>query len=122
MNQDDEENDDDSFLASFVPDSQEGDNDAEDDFLSVKRSNHELDIELPVSESENTNVSKKPKKPVTKASVVKKILKKKILPNKKIVFNDDGEVRALLYFLRIEFFFDNSEAFRGSSDNHRNHS
>lgn len=65
----------------------------DDDFLYIKRKNHELDIKLPVSENENTSTSKKPRKLVTKVAVAKKMLKKKILPNKKIVFDEDGEVR-----------------------------
>lgn len=35
--------------------------------------------------------NKKKKKPVTKAAIAKRILKKNIIPNKKIVFTEEGE-------------------------------
>lgn len=62
-----------------------------DDMLKVKRKDH--DIELP-TQSEIIQLETKGrsnKKPLTKAAYAKMILKKKIQPNKKIVFDDDGD-------------------------------
>ncbi|KAG5874569.1 hypothetical protein JTB14_019571 [Gonioctena quinquepunctata] len=68
--------------------SDESDN---DDILKVKRRDH--DIELP-TEKEIADLDlgrNKGKKPITKAAAAKKILKKKIVPNKKIVFDEEGD-------------------------------
>lgn len=62
----------------------------DDDFLFVKRKNHELDIPAPPSDQMYS--SNKSKKPCTRAALVKKVLRKKILPNKKIVFDEEGQV------------------------------
>lgn len=43
---------------------------------------------------DNDKTSNK-KKPVTKVAVAKKILKKKIIPNKKTLFDDEGQVRII---------------------------
>lgn len=68
------------------------DSDSDDDgILKVKRKDH--DIELP-SENElqlNESTKSRKKKVLTKAAVAKKVLKKKIVPNKKIIFDEDGE-------------------------------
>lgn len=63
----------------------------EDNLFTVKRKDH--DIEDPLSDSEIVDFTRQPKnkKAVTKAAIAKKILKKKILPNKKTVFDDEGE-------------------------------
>lgn len=66
------------------------DSDSELDVLKVKRRDHELEIEIP-SPEENVHQNTK-KKVVTKVAVAKKILKKKIIANKKTLFNDEGEV------------------------------
>jgi hypothetical protein len=58
------------------------------DVLKVKRRDHELEISSP---EENSHQNTK-KKIVTKVAVAKKILKKKIIANKKTLFNDEGEV------------------------------
>ncbi|OAD61872.1 putative ATP-dependent RNA helicase DDX10 [Eufriesea mexicana] len=64
--------------------------DSDDDVLTVKRKNIDLDdIPITVNEKENEGLNKK--KAVTKASVAKKILRKKIVPNKKINFDDEGQ-------------------------------
>lgn len=62
-----------------------------DDVLTMKRKDH--DIENPLSESELVDFGRtnKNKKPMTKAAMVKKMIKKKIVPNKKITFDDEGE-------------------------------
>lgn len=65
--------------------------DSDDDILKVKRMDH--DISLP-TETENLELNaprNKNKKPISKASLAKKIIKKKIVPNKKILFTEDGE-------------------------------
>lgn len=71
--------------------SDDAEDEDENDFLFLKRKDHELDIEEPVGNLE-CELPKKLKKPTTRAAVVKKMLKKKILPNKKITFDDEGEV------------------------------
>nr|XP_018914788.1 PREDICTED: probable ATP-dependent RNA helicase DDX10 [Bemisia tabaci] len=67
---------------------------SDEDFMSIKRRNHELEdeIEKLVPDPPSNDQSSKKKKPITKASLAKKILHKKIIPNKKIVFDDDGQV------------------------------
>ncbi|VEN59134.1 unnamed protein product, partial [Callosobruchus maculatus] len=68
------------------------DNDSDDDdILTVKRKDH--DIELPSQEEiaklDMGRIGRK--KAVSKAAMAKKILKKKIVPNKKILFNEEGK-------------------------------
>lgn len=65
--------------------------DSDDDILHLKRSDH--DIELPTDkELADLHMGRnKNKKPVTKAAVAKKILKKKIVANKKIMFDEEGD-------------------------------
>jgi ATP-dependent RNA helicase DDX10/DBP4 len=65
------------------------DSDSELDVLKIKRRDHELEIPS-AEESIHQNAKKKA---VTKVAVAKKILKKKIIANKKTLFNDEGEVR-----------------------------
>lgn len=67
--------------------------DDDDEFLTVKRKNVDVDDELP-DDVDLTDLTSnfKQKKAVTKAAVAKKILKKKIVPNKKINFDEDGQV------------------------------
>ncbi|KAL0830257.1 hypothetical protein ABMA28_002463 [Loxostege sticticalis] len=60
----------------------------EDDFLQVKKAN--IDIETEPVEEEPSKTKKK-SKPLTKAAVAKKILKKKIKVNTTVKFTDDGE-------------------------------
>jgi len=49
-----------------------------------------------MTENEDKNTSNK-KKFITKVALAKKILKKKIVPNKKTMFDDEGQVRILYY-------------------------
>ncbi|XP_044259759.1 probable ATP-dependent RNA helicase DDX10 [Tribolium madens] len=65
------------------------DSDSDDGVLKVKRKDH--DIDLPTDLELEENGRNKKKKPVTRAAVVKKLIKKKIIPNKKIIFDDSGE-------------------------------
>ncbi|CAG9861182.1 unnamed protein product [Phyllotreta striolata] len=61
-----------------------------DDILQVKRKDH--DIELPTDkEIAELNMGRNNKKPISKAAAAKKILKKRIVPNKKITFDEAGE-------------------------------
>lgn len=68
--------------------------DSDDDVLQLKRCNHELTNDIsPLNEEElMKSESRKKKQPLTKAAVAKKFLKKKIQANKKVVFDEDGQV------------------------------
>ncbi|CAH1388749.1 unnamed protein product [Nezara viridula] len=70
--------------------------DSESEMFAIKRKDHELEKVMgDVLELEDDEISEETKsksKPVlTKAKLAKKILKKNLLPNKKIVFTDDGK-------------------------------
>lgn len=62
------------------------DDDDDDEILTIKRRNIQID---PLIEPDEMQLKKK--KSVTKAAVAKKILKKNIVPNKKINFDEDGQ-------------------------------
>lgn len=79
-------NDDVDFNAALSSD----DDSDEDGFMTIKRRDHEIPEEslpevLPLEE-----VKKKTEKVLTKAALAKKLIKKKIAPNKKVVFDEDG--------------------------------
>lgn len=61
----------------------------EDDFLQVKTKN--IQVAEEVSTAEETT-SRKKSKPLTKAAVAKKILKKKLKVNTKVTFNEEGQI------------------------------
>nr|XP_033331358.1 probable ATP-dependent RNA helicase DDX10 [Megalopta genalis] len=61
----------------------------DDDILTLKRKNIDINDIPEISNDEILDSNKK--KAVTKAAVAKKILRKKIVPNKKTTFNEDGE-------------------------------
>ncbi|XP_053980562.1 probable ATP-dependent RNA helicase DDX10 isoform X1 [Hylaeus volcanicus] len=63
----------------------------DDEILTVKRKNIDIDEILPVTTTNDENLGSSKKKAVTKAAVAKKMLKKKIIPNKKITFDDEGK-------------------------------
>lgn len=65
----------------------------DDDFLTMKRRDHDLPAGLiePEPQTEETRKGKK-KKALTKAAIAKKMLKKNIVANKKTVFTDDGQM------------------------------
>ncbi|KAI5705266.1 hypothetical protein M8J75_013427 [Diaphorina citri] len=69
------------------------DEDGEDDLFKVKRADHTLDNipEVPELDLED---GKRAKKPLTKAAVAKKIMRKKIGAGKKTVFDTEGEAIA----------------------------
>lgn len=70
--------------------------DSEDDLLTIKRSNHDLHVNNNDSDNEEqipaVTSSKKAQKVVTKAAIAKKLAKKKIIPNKKVEFDEEGNV------------------------------
>lgn len=71
------------------------DSDDNEDILKLKRKN--VQIEGVISEEEGEKVPQqnpKNKKPITKVAVAKKILRKKIVANKKTYFDNDGQVSA----------------------------
>ncbi|KAJ8668431.1 hypothetical protein QAD02_010094 [Eretmocerus hayati] len=67
--------------------------DNEDDLLTVKRKNIDIDDELPekLEDIELESAKSKQKKAVTRAAIAKKILKKKIVANKKTNFDEEGQ-------------------------------
>lgn len=75
-----------------------GNSDSEDDLLVIKRQNHELegqsmgDVDYKLLDEA---MNKSAKKPLTKAAIAKKVLKKNIIANKKVVFTDTGDVSYL---------------------------
>ncbi|KAL2751484.1 putative ATP-dependent RNA helicase DDX10 [Vespula maculifrons] len=66
------------------------DDDSDDDLLTVKRRNIDIDDMSDATENIKDDKSNK-KKVITKVAIAKKILKKKIIPNSKKTFGDDGE-------------------------------
>ncbi|XP_066593463.1 probable ATP-dependent RNA helicase DDX10 [Prorops nasuta] len=69
------------------------DDDSDDDseLLTVKRKNVDVDDIPSIPELDEINSNSNKIKAITKAAVAKKILRKKIVPNKKIAFDDDGQ-------------------------------
>lgn len=65
--------------------------DNDDDFLVLKRKNVQLDDDLPKIDSSMN-------KPMRKSKLMKKAVRGKIDMNKKINFNEEGEVRNFLRF------------------------
>lgn len=74
--------------------SDDDDDDDSDGFMRIKRRDHEISEdnfpEVPPLE-EIKSKSKQNAKPVTKAALAKKLIKKKIQPNKKVMFDEDGQ-------------------------------
>lgn len=70
---------------------QSSDDDDEDNFFKIKRRDHEiLEDELPETLDLEQLKANKKSKVVTKAALAKKLIKKKILPNKKVAFDEEG--------------------------------
>ncbi|XP_043523949.1 probable ATP-dependent RNA helicase DDX10 [Frieseomelitta varia] len=64
--------------------------DSDDDIFTVKRKNINLDdVQIGITDKQDEGLNKK--KAVTKAAAAKKVLRKMIVPNKKITFDDKGE-------------------------------
>lgn len=74
----------------------------DEDILTIKRKN--IDIDISITENEDKKISNK-KKSITKVALAKKILKKKIVPNKKTTFDDEGLVRIVLC-ININYTYD----------------
>lgn len=70
--------------------SDESDGD-EDDFVTIKRRDHEIEVPEDDTPLEQPESRKKLSKTTSKASVAKKIIKKKIVANTKIAFDEEGE-------------------------------
>ncbi|XP_063707474.1 probable ATP-dependent RNA helicase DDX10 [Culicoides brevitarsis] len=71
----------------------DSDSGSEDDLITVKRTNHEIENELDDDETPLVDLhATKQKKAVTKAALAKKIQKKQIIPNRKTLFDDDGNM------------------------------
>lgn len=69
---------------------QMADDSDDDDILKVKRQDHDIDLPSDNELQMNEFVKNKKKKAVTKVAIAKKVLKKNIKPNKKVVFDDEG--------------------------------
>lgn len=77
--------------------------DDEDDFMRIKRRDHEIEVDtLPEVPDLEEIKSKKQKKAVTKAALAKKLIKKKILPNKKVEFDEEGNELETVNTLKSE--------------------
>ncbi|CAK9831361.1 Probable ATP-dependent RNA helicase DDX10 [Anthophora retusa] len=61
-----------------------------DDILTVKRKNINID-DITIVDTDNKGKNLNKKKVITKAALAKKVLRKKIVPNKKITFDEEGE-------------------------------
>lgn len=77
--------------ANFSVSSDDSDSDSDANaFMTIKRRDHEILEEslpeVPSLESEKT----RNKKPLTKAALAKRVIKKKIMANKKVVFDEEG--------------------------------
>lgn len=68
------------------------DSDSDDGVLKVKRRDHDIQLPTDLEMEENSRGRNGKKKPVTKAALAKKLLKKNIVANKKVMFDDDGDV------------------------------
>lgn len=80
--------DDIDFNAALLSDD-ESDSD-DNGFMTIKRRDHEIPEEELPEVPPLEEVKKKPEKVITKAALAKKLIKKKIAPNKKVVFDEDG--------------------------------
>ncbi|XP_015115282.1 probable ATP-dependent RNA helicase DDX10 [Diachasma alloeum] len=67
-----------------------GDESDDEDILTIKRKNVEIEGDLEEGEEEEKVEGKSKKKALTKAAVAKKLMKKKIVANTKKTFDDEG--------------------------------
>lgn len=80
-------------ILNFNVQSSDDDEDDDNDFLTIKRKDHEIQFEqLPEVPPIEEVKSKSKIKALTKAALAKKIVKKKIMSNKKVQYDDDGGV------------------------------
>lgn len=59
--------------------------------LQLKRADHDIETPSGIGNFEPRSERSNKKKTITKAAVVKKIIKKKIVPNTKITFDEEGK-------------------------------
>lgn len=80
------------------------DDDDEGGFMRIKRRDHEIEEDtLPeVPDLEAIKSKKQQNKVVTKAALAKKLIKKKILPNKKVEFDEEGNELEKMNTLKSE--------------------
>lgn len=66
----------------------------------MKRKDHTIQVTDDLDDNEELpiDISSKKKKPLTKAAVAKKMIKKQIKPNQKTVFDETGEVLIVVTF------------------------
>ncbi|XP_031627130.1 probable ATP-dependent RNA helicase DDX10 [Contarinia nasturtii] len=64
--------------------------DEEDDFMRIKRRDHEIEEDTLPEVPDLAEIKAKKQKVVTKAALAKKLIKKKILPNTKVEFDEEG--------------------------------
>lgn len=62
----------------------------DEDFMKIKRRNHEIPEESLPEVPPLEEVKKKTEKVLTKTALAKKLIKKKIAPNTKVIFDEDG--------------------------------
>lgn len=95
------------------------DEEEEDNFMRIKRRDHEISEEnfpeVPSLE-EIKSKSKQSTKPVTKAALAKKLIKKKIQSNKKVQFDEDGAEVAADNTLKSELAKDYEKSAEGGID------
>lgn len=91
---DDDCHDDNDVNANRRPFNVSDDSDTDGSILKVKRTDHDIDLpsESEKKPNEPFESRNKIKKCITKAAIAKKLMKKNIKPNKKIVFDDAGEI------------------------------
>lgn len=64
--------------------------DEEDDFMRIKRRDHEIEEDTLPEVPDLAEIKAKKQKVVTKAALAKKLIKKKIIPNTKVEFDEEG--------------------------------
>lgn len=75
-----------STKVQLVPQSKESDEESDDDLLMVKKASVLPDIEIP----QTSTVKKSVKKPTTTTAQAKKLLKKRMKVNNKVLFDENG--------------------------------
>lgn len=76
-----------------IQSSDDDDDDDDNGFLTIKRKDHEIQIDQLPEVPPIEEVKSKPKvKTLTKAAIAKRIVKKKIMSNKKVQYDDEGGI------------------------------
>ncbi|KAF0304246.1 putative ATP-dependent RNA helicase DDX10 [Amphibalanus amphitrite] len=79
------------FRTAYSFHDDDGDGDSDDGLLKVKRVDHSIGTDPVVEEELRKREERRASKKVTKAAAAHRMLKKSILPNKKMTFNEEGE-------------------------------